>query len=534
MTKSNLFKIAGLIAIVTILSKLVGFGRDVITAGAYGATTVSDAYFYAYQIPALALILLGGLGGPFHTATIAVFSKIIPDTDQKPSQEIQSLLNSFITITAISFLVLTAVIWVFADPIIRLIASGGSQELHNLASIQLKIMAPILLVGGVIGILYGISNVYKEFFFTALSPTVVSIAIIVAILLFKNDTTGIILAWGTLIGAIGQLLIQLPVFLKSGFRYKPELNFSDERLKNIRQILFPAMIGTTIGQINIYIDMFFASQLIAGAWTAIGYANRIFQFPVGIIITALLVPLFPMFSTFVGKKDWESLKYYFHKGLISLWFMSFPILAFIMIFVQDAIKLLFERGQFDAADTIMVSIALIYLAVSIIPYVARDTITRIFYAFDDSKTPFYIAMVSIFIKALLNFLLIKHLGIGAITLSTTIVTLINALLLTKFIKNKIDLEFNKFILPTIKIISATLIMSAIAIALKLYLNSILPDNTLYLALKLSICSIVCLIIYFISCILFKLQAAEQVIAKIKNLITRRTSTDNNKQKISSS
>ncbi|OGI04725.1 MAG: murein biosynthesis integral membrane protein MurJ, partial [Candidatus Melainabacteria bacterium GWF2_32_7] len=355
MTKSNLIKVAGLIAVITILSKLVGFLRDVVTAGAYGATTISDAYFYAYQIPAFALILLGGLGGPFHTATIAVFSKIIPDIEEKPSKEVQSLLNSFITITGICFLALTILVWIFADPIIKAIAANASPELHNLATLQLKIMAPIMLIGGVIGILYGISNVYKEFMFTALSPTMVSIVIIGAILVFRNDSTGIILAWGTLIGALVQLLIQLPVFFKSGFTYKPEFKFFDEKIKNIRKILLPAMIGTTIGQINIYVDMFFASQLIAGAWTAIGYANRIFQFPVGIIITALLVPLFPMFSTFVGKRDWDSLKYYFHRGLTSLWFMSFPILAFIIIFAQDGIKLLLERGQFDANDTYMVS-----------------------------------------------------------------------------------------------------------------------------------------------------------------------------------
>lgn len=521
MTKSNLIKVAGLIAVITILSKLVGFGRDVVTAGAYGATTVSDAYFYAYQIPAFALILLGGLGGPFHTATIAVFSKIIPDTDQKPSREIQSLLNSFITITAIGFLALTILIWVFADPIVKAIAANATPELHNLAIMQLKIMAPIMLIGGVIGILYGISNVYKEFMFTALSPTMVSIVIIGAILTFRNDPTGIILAWGTLIGAIIQLLIQLPVFFKSGFRYKPEFNFFNEQQRNIRKILFPAMIGTTVGQINIYVDMFFASQLIAGAWTAIGYANRIFQFPVGIIITALLVPLFPMFSSFVGKRDWDSLKYYFHKGLTSLWFMSFPILAFIIIFAQDGIKLLLERGQFNANDTYMVSLALIYLSVSIIPYVARDTLTRVFYAFDDSKTPFYIALFSIIVKATLNFLLIKHLGIGAITMSTTAVTLINCVLLAIFIRNKIDLEYKNFISPTLKITFATTAMAAIAFTLKILFEHALPATTLYLAIKLVACAIVSLVIYFIMGKLLKLGAAEHVLERLKGIITRK-------------
>ena len=436
MNGKNLFKVAGLIAIITIFSKIVGFARDMVTAHAYGATTVSDAYFLAYQIPSLALILLGGLGGPFHTATIAVFSKIIPDFDKKPTEEAQRLLNSFMTITAIGFLVLTVLTYLYSSQIVYLIARDAPPELHNLAATQLKIMSPIMFIGGVVGILYGISNVYNEFLYTSLSPTIASIAVIVAVMIFKDDKQGYILAWGTSIGAIGQLLLQLPVFFKSGFKFWPEINFKSDKIKRIGEILFPAMISTTIGQINIYIDMFFASQLYAGAWTAVGYANRIFQFPVGIIITAMLVPLFPMFSNFVGKQDWESLRKYFHKGIVSLWLLAFPILAYIILFSHDAIQLIFQRGKFDAHATNMVSLALIFLSISIIPYVARDTITRMFYAFDDSRTPFFVALFSIVVKTVMNILFIKQLQIGAITLSTTAVTLVNCLLLAYLIRKR--------------------------------------------------------------------------------------------------
>ena len=524
MTGKNLFKIAGLIAVITIISKIIGFGRDVVTAHAYGATVVSDAYFYAYQIPALALILLGGLGGPFHTATIAVFSKGV-DTSQKPSREDQSLLNSFITLTGIAFLVLTVLIFFFSDPIIRAITHGASPELQAQASMQLKIMSPVFFIGGIVGILYGISNVYNEFLFTSLSPTIASIAVIAAIFMFSGSYGGLVLAWGTLIGAVGQLLIQLPVFFKSGFKYRPEFNFKSEKIKKIGEILFPATIGTTVGQINIYIDMFFAAGLMAGTWSAVGYANRIFQFPVGIIVTAMLVPLFPMFSGFVGKQDWKSLRHYFHHGLVSLWFMAFPILAFIIIFSHDTIRLLLERGEFNPKDTIMVTQALIFLSLSIIPYVARDTLTRIFYAFDDSRTPFFVAMFSILIKAGLNLLLIKHLGIGAITLSTTAVTLVNALLLAIFIRKKINLEFGKLILPVLKITGATLIMSAIVMLSKLYFDHVLPDTTLLLGLKLVLYTIISCAAYFWLSILFKIKAAEKVFDRVKSAIFKNPEKD---------
>jgi putative peptidoglycan lipid II flippase len=516
MSNKTLFRIAGIIAVVTIFSKIIGFLRDVVTAQAYGATLVSDAYFYAYQIPALALILLGGLGGPFHTATVSFFSKTISDISKSPTYNIQSIFNTFVTVTALSFGLLSILIFLFSDQIIAAIASGAPTELHRLASVQLKIMSPVMLIGGVIGIFYGISNVYKEFFFTSLSPTVVSIVIIGAILIFKHDETGIILAWGTLIGALGQLLLQLPVFWKSGFNFKPELNLSGNSIAKIGEILFPAMLGTTIGQINIYIDMFFASRLESGAWSAVGYANRIFQFPVGIIITALLVPLFPMFSTYVGKKEWKSIKYYFHQGLNSLWFMAFPLFVFMTVFAQDGIRLLFQRGAFDAGDTLLVSEALVYLSISIIPYVARDTLTRVFYAFDDSRTPFFVALFSIIVKTVMNMLLVGPLGIGGITLSTTVVTLINALILGFFIKNKISLEFIKFIKPVSKIALASVLMGFITFFISKAIMILCPNNTVFLAIRLCLTAILGIIAYFIISLALKIDTAYLLIDKIKN------------------
>ena len=438
MSKS-IFRIAGLIAVLTIISKFAGFLRDVFVAQAYGATSVSDAYFYAYQIPSLALILLGGLGGPFYTATVAVFSKIVTDVTQKPDETVKETFYQFVTITALVFGVLSVLVYIFSDTIIGLIISQGTPELIKIASMQLKIMSPMILIGGIIGIYYGVANVYREFFYTSLSPLMASITIIFALIFLPNDKYGLILAYSTLVGAVFQLILQLPACFRVGLFYRPSFSFSSNEMKQLGEILFPAMLGTTVGQINVYIDMFFTSGLEEGAWSAVSYGNKIFQFPVGVITTAFLVPLFPMFSSFVGQKDFSSLKEYFHKGLNSLWFLSFPVFALMAIFSYDAIKFLFERGAFDSDDTFLVSQALFFLSVSIIPYVARDAVTRVFYAFGDSKTPFLIAVLSIAVKSVMNFIFVRIFGVGGITLSTTIVTFFNMIMLGILIMPKINL-----------------------------------------------------------------------------------------------
>lgn len=510
--KINLFKTAGMIAILTIISKIFGFVRDLVIANAYGASIVSDAFFYSYQIPSLALILLGGVGGPFHTATISFFSKQILNTEVDIPKNVLKIFNSFVTLTAIVFGVFSVVCFLFPEQIIKLIAAQGSTELIELATNQLRIMSPIVLVGGVIGIFYGIANVYREFVTPSLGPIFVSIAMIVALLLFPSDSTGNVLAWGFLVGAIGQLLYQIPSLLKNRVIYTPDFHFFTSDIRKINEVLFPAILSTTIGQINVYIDMFFTSGLQEGAWSAISYSNRLYQFPAGVLITAFLVPLFPMFSSFIGQKDWSSLKLYFDKGVSTLWFLAFPICMFMFLFAKDAIYLLFQRGAFDSEDTILVTKALLFLSISIIPYVARDTLTRVFYSFDDSKTPFMVAGLSIFVKIIMNMLCVDRFGLAGITLSTTAVTFFNMFMLGILLKKKIDMEYYRLVPSLIKILCITLIVYVSGMAMK---SLWMPLDKMYLTIDMIILLIASSVLYFALALLFKVPVAVQIFERIK-------------------
>lgn len=441
----SVLRAAWLIAVVTIVSKLIGFIRDVVIANCYGASTVSDAYFYAYQLPALAIILLGGVGGPFHSATVAVFSKIIPSLKEKANSDVNHLFNTFLTASFIFFSAFAALCFVFSDQIMRFIISGNNVELISLAGMHLKIMSPVLVVGGIVGIYYGILISYREFMLPNVSPILMSVVIIAMITLVKHDNSGMVLAWATTIGAMCQFVYQLPKIKQLGFRLRPNFDFHSERFKQICELLFPAVLSSTIGQIYIYVDMFFASSLAAGAWTAIGYSNRVFQFPVGILVTAFLVPLFPIFAKLVAQDDFNSIRRYFNKGVGVLFFAAFPIILLIWVLGYDAIKLIFQRGAFDAKATYMVTQALWFLAFSMLPYVFRDSITRVYYSFNDSATPFLTALCSIVLKFFLNWLLVTKLvvgsGIGGITLSTSLVTLFNGTILGILIRKKIKLDY---------------------------------------------------------------------------------------------
>lgn len=520
----SLLKAAWLIAVVTIVSKLIGFIRDVVIANCYGASTVSDAYFYAYQLPALAIVLLGGVGGPFHSATVAIFSKIIPSLKEKANAEVNNLFNTFLTASFIFFSVFAVFCFIFSDQIMKFIISGHNQQLISLASMHLKIMSPILIVGGIVGIYYGILISYREFMLPNISPMLMSGVIIAMITLVKHDNTGVVLAWATTIGALCQFVYQLPKIRQLGFRLRPNFDFSSTYFKQICELLFPAILSSTIGQIYVYVDMFFASSLAAGAWTSIGYSNRIFQFPVGILGTAFLVPLFPIFAKLVAQEDYEGVKKYFNKGVGVLFFIAVPMVIGVWVLGYDGIKFIFERGQFDDKAAFMVTQALTYLSFSMLPYVFRDSITRVYYSFNDSATPFLTALCSIVLKFFLNWLFVTKLaigtGIGGITLSTSLVTLFNATILATLLRRKIRLRYRELFSNLFKMLLAALITLIVCFFTGYWFNhNVHLSLKIFEATKILVVGLICFGLYAYLNILLKMEYAielkDRFVGKVK-------------------
>ena len=264
--------------------------------------------------------------------------------------------------------------------------------------------------------------------------------------------------------------------------------------------------------------MFFASQLREGAWTSIGYANRVFQFPVGILVTAFLVPLFPIFSRLVGEKKFDDVKYYFHKGVGLLNFIAIPVMFGIILLAQDMVQIVFQRGRFDSEATWMVAQALTFLSFAIIPYVFRDSVTRIFYSFNDSKTPFLVALSSIIMKFILNALFIGKLGIAAITLSTSLVTLINAMLLGIIMMKRIDLGYKKYFKNLFKMLCAAIL--AFSLNYILYKFWIAPNWILLLIKTVSI-FVLSMITYIIFALIFRIEYVGELIERITEYIKRK-------------
>ncbi len=518
----GLIKAAWWIAVIILLSKIAGFLRDIVVANYYGAGVVSDAYFYAYQIPALVLVILGGVGGPFHSATVAVFSKLVDDFKNKPKADVKKLFNTFETATMIMFAVLSLLCFFFPVQIMSVIINEGSAELLNLAAYHLKIMSPIVFIGSVMGLYYGILVTYKKFLLPNISPSLLSLGIIAVLFITKGDKTGYFLALGTTIGAIMQLLVQMPAVVKIGYSYRPSFDFfRNKNFNEILELLFPAFLSSTIGQLGVYVDMFFSSGLKEGSWTAYGYANRIFQFPVGMLLTAILVPLFPLFSRLVAKNDEEGVRHYFQKGVGTLIFAGTYLMTVIFVIRTDAIRLALERGAFDHEATIVVSEILFYITLSIIPYVFRDSATRLFYSFNDSKTPFLIAIACILLKCVLNLILVKPFGINGIALSTTFVTLFNATTLGILLRKKIKIGYTRLLSNVYKILISGVAAYLAGYLVNLGFSRFIEWNFITGIIQLAVVSFVMLVVYGFCAYFTKIEYLNDLIERIREKVQKR-------------
>lgn len=492
-------KTFGIVAILTVLSKVVGLARDMVVASCYGTGIVADAYNYAYMFTGNIFILFGGLGGPFHSSTVTVLGSR-KDQPQSGTMMAQVFVYTFLALTGISLAVAAIAPFVVAfmashyDPkVVEMVA--GRKLFGDQLLLQLLIMLPLIVLAGLVGISYGISNVFNKVFWPSLSPAIASIAIVVAVLCFSNPETrlytGIPLAVGTLAGALGQFFAQVPATFTSGLSYRFKWQ-PDEGFREYCSMLWPAIFSTSVGQLIVYIDGYFTlSYLGEGAWTAILTSNRLVQLPLGVLLTAMLVPILPRFTEQASSGQTDDLKEELRRSLRFLWFLSLPLTAIFLVLPVPIIKLLFERGTFDERSTAIVSLALVYLAPSIFFYVARDLMTRVFYAFKDSKTPYHVALIAICVKTVFDWFFVTqtNLGVGGLSMASTLITLVNLTLLTLFLKKKIgNLGFVQLIRPVGVMLLASALCGTTTYGTFLYLDQWLQEFVRTVAVQFPILS----------------------------------------------
>ena len=447
-TKStrSLAGIAGIVAAATLISKVFGLVRQQAIAAAFAVGPVADAYNFSYVIPGFLLVLLGGINGPFHSAIVSVVAK-------RRREEIGPLVESISTLVSLVLIVVALILALFAAPIIDLAAQGlaDTDPVARAISIQqLRIMAPMAVFAGLIGIGFGTLNADDQYWLPSVSPMFSSVAVIVGLgLLYVaigRDITapnyfmlgGMVLAGTTLLGAVMQWLVQLPALWRSGLgRLWLRFNWRDSGVRQVFKILVPATFSSGMMQINVFTDLFFAS-FIPGTAAALGYANLLVQTPLGIISNVILVPFLPVFARLAAPENWPELKDRIRQSLMMTALTMLPLGALIMTLALPIVQVIYKRGAFDLEAAEVVTSVLVAYGLGMFVYLARDVLVRVYYALGDGQTPFRISLVNIGLNALLDYFFIRWFGAPGLVFATVGVNITSTLAMVVLLNRKLN------------------------------------------------------------------------------------------------
>ncbi len=418
----SLIRSTSILSLGTLSSRILGFIRDIIVAKLLGTGFRADAFFVASKIPNLFRDLVGE--GAMNAAVVPVLSEYKEKENSKAFWEFANTLFvwALVTLSAITVLGILA-----APVVVRVIAPGFMADPEKLVlTINLtRFMFPYLIFIGLTAYSMGILFAFRSFLVPAFSPCLLNIAMIVAALIYTRNMQDPVLglAVGVLIGGVLQLGAQWIPLTKMGMPCRRPKTLRHPGVIKIGKLLVPRMLGGGVYQLSILIDTFCASlsSIVGqGGISAIYYANRIIQGPMGVFGVAMASAVLPTLAGFFHRNDVDSLKRTIIFSLENIFFVMCPSMVMLVLFSEPIIRIFFERGEFGLYSTTITSMALSYYAIGLLSFGGIKILVSVFYALQDTKTPALVAAFCLTINATLNFILMYPLKVGGIALASAI------------------------------------------------------------------------------------------------------------------
>lgn len=512
---SNLAKSAFWLMVVTMLSKVLGFGREIILGYFYGTSAYSDVYIVAMNIP---LVVFSSIGVALVTTFIPLYQEALTSKGEERALKFS---NNVMSIVVILSIILGVLGFVFAEPLVKLFAMHYTGEKLALAVKFVRIM-----IGGVVFI--GLSNLMTSYLqikgdFTI--PGMIgfpnNIIIITSIILSAVTGNIYILAIGTLIGMLSQFLFQVPFAIKKGYKFKPTIDFKDEYLKKMLWLVMPVLIGVAVNQINAMVDRSLASGLEDGVITALNNANRLNGFVMGMFIATLGAVIYPTLSKLSTENNKEKFAESVANSVNCVNLLVVPASVGAMILATPVVRILFERGAFNDRSTMLTATALVFYSVGMVGFGLRDILGKVFYSLKDTKTPMINGIIAVVLNIVLNIALVKVMGHGGLALATSLSAIICIILLFISLKKKIGYYGQDKIRSTfIKTVVASLVMGVVTYFVYKFLFGILGLGFIQEAISLGVSIAIGGVIYLALIIVFKIEEVNMAIDMIKKKLKR--------------
>lgn len=431
----SLVKSTSVVVSMTMVSRVFGFIRDMVTAALFGAGGAFDAFTMAFRIPNFMRRLFAE--GSFSQAFVPVLSEY---QKNKSDTEVKQFIDSMAG-TLGFVLILFTLLGIFAAPlIIHLFAPGFSatDQRFDLAVTMLRITFPYLCLISLTAFCSSILNTYSRFWVGAFTPVLLNICMIsAAIWLSPQFAKPIIgLAWGVFIAGIVQLLFQAPFLKQLRLLPRPKINFRDAGVMRVLKLMVPALVGVSAGQVNLLIDSLFASFLAVGSVAWLYYSDRLMEFPLGVFGVAISTVILPHLSRHHASNSDISFSLTLDWALRAVLLVGIPAGIVMAMISGPMLSTLFQHGTFDDYAVLMSSKSLMSFALGITPFMLVKVLASGFYAKRDMRTPVRIGILAMISNAIFNVILIFPLAHAGIALATSLAALVNSSTLFYFLRKQ--------------------------------------------------------------------------------------------------
>ena len=418
----------GGIAGATLLSRLLGFVRDMVVARAFGAGPVTDAFFVAFRIPNILRRLLAE--GALSTAMIPVFTDYMAREDRP---ELHRMLRAVLGLSLLALTVTTVLGILFAPAILQAIAPGimNDPAQASLAMSLTRIMFPYLILVGLAAMATGVLNSQGRFFASAIGPAVLNVGMIVAVVLLPRylDQPIVSLAIGVLAGGVGQLVVQVPTLSACGLLVMPSRDLRHPAIRRITRLLLPAVFGLAAVQLMVFVNTLLASLLPLGSISYLYYADRVMEFPLGVFGIALASASLPVMSRHAAARDDRALADTLNFALRLALYVSVPATVGLVALRTPIVRVLFERGRFGPAETAATAEALAWYAVGLAGFAGSRIVAQTFYARSEAATAVRWGIVSIVANVVAALALMGPLGHAGLAGAASVGAYVNLLAL---------------------------------------------------------------------------------------------------------
>lgn len=455
----QLFKSTAIVSGMTMISRILGFVRDMLFARIFGVDSGTDAFFVAFKIPNFLRRLFAE--GAFAQA----FVPVLADYKEQGSKEALKLFIDRTAGTLALVLMLVTIIGVVAAPVLIIIFAPGflwEGKQYDLAVQMLRITFPYLFFISSVAFAGGILNSHGKFAVPAFTPVFLNICLIAAAIWLSPLMPDpiVALAWGVFAAGVVQLIFQFPALMRLGLVPRLRFGFADDGVKRIMKLMLPAIFGVSITQINLLLDTLIASFLAAGSVSWLYYSDRLVEFPLGVFGIALATVILPSLSKNHAADDTVAFSKSLDWGLRLVLLIGVPASVGLLLLAEPMLSTLFQYDAFGTDDVQLAGKSLMAYSIGLLGFILVKVLVPGFTSRKDMKTPVRFGIYAMIANMVMNVTLVFPLAHAGLALATSLGAFFNAsLLLSKLLKEKIYKPGKNWRIFILRIILANEIMA---------------------------------------------------------------------------